>query len=519
MRTFLVTVASLVVLAGAASTFASSNNVDPLLVPFVQGRAAFHIAPVVVLVVPRMEGLAPAPRYHRRKMVRYLRAISRQSIQAVQRYLREQGALKDESIRCHRFHWINASMACNVTPEGLRTLSQAPGIVKIYANQRVKLDPIRRSGAFRGYGFQEITPQGSTLPYDLIDMQWDKLAAEYPKLNGQGVVIGQVDTGVDGKHPALSEKVAIFFDVNKRQKREPTDSDSHGTHTAGTMIGTGRDGLPMGIAPNAKLISTGPLDSYDGMLTGMEFMLDPDGNAATNDFPRAVNNSWNCGGAPDTELFYRAISAWEAAGILPVFSAGNAGPRPGTITAPHEHPLAFAVAATGKDGKIADFSSRGPGMYHGQQTKKPDISAPGENILSSVPNGGYEAMSGTSMATPHVTGAAAILFQIDPNLTPTQVRNILIQTATPIGKPGDWDAAYGYGKINIYAAAKMAMTVALKATMKATMTRGEYAFGVIDALKSPMDLLAESIVDSRAEPVEMVFDYPSELNGDWIPLQ
>jgi len=240
--------------------------------------------------------------------------------------------------------------------------------------------------------------------------------------------------------------------------KEPYDAGSHGTHTAGTILGGDRQNTIIGVAPKARLIASAALSGYDHMLRAMEFMLDPDKNPSTNDRPRLVSNSWNTGGAPDQELFYRAISAWEAAGILPVFSAGNAGPGPKTITPPHEHPGVIAVAATGPDGKAADFSSRGPGIFQGKETQKPDLSAPGVNIISTVPGGKLQAMSGTSMACPHAAGVAALIFQVNPNLNPAQVREVMVKTLKFVdanGSPMDkqvWNPVYGFGRLNAMAA-------------------------------------------------------------------
>jgi bacillopeptidase F len=192
-------------------------------------------------------------------------------------------------------------------------------------------------------------------------------------------------------------------------------------------------------------------------------MLDPDGNQQTKDMPRAVSCSWHAPGAPDMQLFYTAINAWEAAGILPVFAAGNDGPNPQTIADPQSDPAAFVIGATGEDGKITSFSSRGPAIYQGQNVQKPDVTAPGNNIRSSVPGGGYEEMSGTSMATPHAAGTTALLFQVNPAFTPDQIRKILIETTVPMdpqgtlsNQRGQWNAVYGFGKLNAYNAVQLA---------------------------------------------------------------
>lgn len=371
--------------------------------------------------------------------------------------------LASQDIRVTAVHSINQSFDAYVTPAGLRALATASGVTKVYADTRVVVMPpaARRPAPPRRFD--------AALPYDLTIMGLDKVAQTDPSLNGTGVLVGHIDTGVDGKHPALAGKIALFYNASQGRTTEPKDEAEHGTHTAGTIVGGPKDGLPMGVAPGARLVSVAGLTDYESMIKGMEFMLDPDGNPQTNDAPRLVSNSWNCGGAPDIEPFYRAISAWEAAGIMTVFSAGNAGPAARTITKPHEHPLSFSVAAFGPNGVIADFSSRGPGVFNGQDTQKPDVGAPGVDIVSSVPGGKFEAMSGTSMAAPHAAGLAALLFQLDPTLTPAKMRQILIQSSNYVDQNGRdipqpmWNPVFGFGRLN-----------AVKAVALVKQSRGQF---------------------------------------------
>lgn len=445
-------------LALAGTVANASALVDPDLIAFGRGETGMQsVFVVAAMQAPGQEPQAP-PRYDQVGVVQFLHARAAYSWNTVAQYLQNSGDL-GSTVQPVVTHWINNTFVAEVTPEGLRALAQSPGIAKIYSNHGVYEEPVMAEGDFS-------EGDSGGLPYDFVEMGLDKLIKEMPQITGQGVVIGSVDTGVDGDHPALRGKILRFYDAKSGQLTQPYDEDRHGTHTAGTMVGGDRTHKPIGVAPGAKLVVAGALASYDSMLKAMEYMLDPDGDPSTPDMPRAINNSWNCGGAPDVELFYKAISAWEAAGILPVFSAGNSG-RDGmrTITQPHEHPLAFAVGATGRDGKLADFSSRGPGQFHGQDTQKPDVTAPGVEINSSVPGGGYEKMDGTSMATPHVTGMVALMLQANPALTPAQQRQIIATTVTPMdadgnmGEAGGWNPYYGVGKVNAYRAVKAALEV------------------------------------------------------------
>ncbi|MEW6058384.1 MAG: S8 family serine peptidase [Bdellovibrionota bacterium] len=436
------------------SALAHAAKVDPRLIEFGRGETTKKTMRVVALMGAPAQELPKPRRYHRSEIVRYLSAKKKLAWREIAKSLKAQG-LMGTDVSKTQVYFINSSFSALVTPKGLRALAKNPGIKKIYYNGEITYDKPVNARRVR-------VPKTEEIPYDIIDMGLDKLMTDAPDLTGKGVVLGSLDTGVDGKHPALQGKIIRFYNGKTRKVGEPIDTDSHGTHTVGTMVGGDRSNLIMGMAPDAKVIAAGALDSYDDMLKGMQWLLDPDGDASTKDSPRAINNSWNCNGAPDVELFYKAIAAWEAAGIIPVFSAGNAGQR--GITKPHEYPGVIAVGATGKDGKITDFSSRGPAKFRGKTVEKPDLTAPGSNIRSTIPGGGFAEMSGTSMASPHVAGAIALLLQMESSLNPAQVRELLLKTAVPMepnGAEGDkWNRVYGFGKINIFNAAKAIKSLA-----------------------------------------------------------
>ncbi|MCB0368990.1 MAG: S8 family serine peptidase, partial [Bdellovibrionales bacterium] len=367
LKSILVCLLTLTSLSSFANTY-----VDPLLLNFINSRSA-QSTKVIVLLNYNQRGLPAPARYDSAAVKRYLLALYKQSVQSVYQVIKQ----NPSEIRLVNQFWINNSLGLEVTPNGLRKLTQVPSVEKIYANRKIIYSkPVSEQlVSFRS--------SPAEYPYDLKDIGIDQLMQSNPEIQGQGVYVGVVDTGVDGNHPALKGKVALFYDSATNKITEPIDRGEHGTHVSGTIAGGDRNSINIGVAPGAKIIGAAALEGYDEMLQSMQFMLDPDGNPNTQDAPSLVSNSWNAGGAPDIELFYRAISAWEAAGILPVFSAGNAGPGSGTITTPHEHPSTLAVGATGKDQKIARFSSRGPAIFHGQTIQKPDLVAPGVDIVSS----------------------------------------------------------------------------------------------------------------------------------------
>ena len=188
-------------------------------------------------------------------------------------------------------------------------------------------------------------------------------------------------------------------------------------------------------------------------------MMDPDGDPATADYPTVISNSWVSPAATDT-WFLPMVRAWRALGIVPVFAAGNVGGA-GTVGSPASYSESVAVGAVADDKTLADFSSQGPitwndvngeGFAPGTVVGKPDLVAPGEFVMSSVP-GGYATMSGTSMAAPHVAGAVALLRQADPAMTVDQVIATLKATAHDLGPAGP-DNQFGAGLVDVFAAVK-----------------------------------------------------------------
>lgn len=425
--------------------------VDPALNAFLSTRSAQTTRIVVLMKYPTN---LPSPRrYDGPSVKNYLIKMYQTSSKSLATTVQA----NPNDMKVTNQFWINNSVAMDVTPSGLRALTQNPIVEKIYANRKVIYSRPMATGN------SQVSRESADFTYGLKDLGIEKLYSERPDIQGKGIIIGSIDTGIDGKHPALQGKIPVFYDGKLNKISEPVDTGSHGTHTAGTVLGGDREGIKIGVAPSAKMYGAGALDDYDSMLKAMQFMLDPDGNPATSDSPRLITNSWNCEGAPDLELFYRAITAWEAAGILPVFSAGNSGPNAQTITKPHEHPSVLAVGATGADFKIAKFSSRGPGMFQGKPTQKPDFTSPGAAVYSSVPGGKYQEMSGTSMACPHAAGTAALLFQVNPKFTPQNVREIMMKTLKFVDANGNaipqpvWNASYGFGRLDAYAAVKAAL--------------------------------------------------------------
>lgn len=306
-------------------------------------------------------------------------------------------------------------------------------------------------------------------------------------ITGKGIVIGQTDTGVDGQHPQLSDSyrgVSGSDDYNWldlwNNSPYPTDLQGHGTATLGII--TGKD---IGIAPGAQWIGCINLGRNLGnpavYLDCMQFMLAPypqggnpfvDGNPSKG--AMIVNNSWGCPKVEgcDTEIYRSTVGALETAGIFMSVAAGNTGYYGcSTISDPLAiYPDVFTVGSIDKNGNVSNFSSLGPVTVDDSGRIKPDLLAPGENVISAFPDNQYMQGSGTSFAAPHVTGVVALMWSANPMLIGNipLTREILDETATKYNGtvpdcasditsiPND---VSGYGLVNAYAAVEKALSL------------------------------------------------------------
>jgi serine protease AprX len=301
-------------------------------------------------------------------------------------------------------------------------------------------------------------------------------------VTGKGIVVAVLDDGAFEQHPDLQPKLVGDFDASTASLspvpfQPPVDtvtpaagSGGHGTHVAGIVVGGGEQsgGLYKGVAPdarfvNVKVFSAADQTSSDIVLRGIDWTLD---NVKTMHI-RVASMSLGGSQTDGTDAISRAVNIAVSKGLVVVAAAGNAGPGPKTITTPGAAADAITVGAVDKRKNLADFSSRGPTL---DGRLKPDLVAPGVDITSTIPPTQtsatglltmratalyYGALSGTSMAAPHVAGVVALMLQANPDLTPYQVKQILIATAQDLGTPGT-DNATGYGFVNAIAAVQVA---------------------------------------------------------------
>ncbi|MFA7577714.1 MAG: S8 family serine peptidase, partial [Candidatus Muiribacteriota bacterium] len=299
--------------------------------------------------------------------------------------------------------------------------------------------------------------------YGLKLMGIDKIWSQY-NLKGQGMIGGVVDDMPDMAHQDLAGKIVAWWDCDGNTVAK-ADTEEHCTHVSGTIVGGNKSGKHIGIAPEAKLVVANaftqiPPYNYktSDFVGAMQFILDPDGNPKTDDFPRVVNNSWSSGGV---SLLKKVVAQYTRLGVIPVFAAGNSGTS-GAATIAQVNSLedVITIGAVDENSKIAYFSSLGPGVYQYWLTEKPDFCAPGYQIYSSINGNKYDSWNGTSMASPHVTGAILLILQANPDLDKKRLYNILKEStskpATHNAKKHDY--TYGWGTIDAYKAVTLALS-------------------------------------------------------------
>jgi len=295
---------------------------------------------------------------------------------------------------------------------------------------------------------------------------------------GQGVVVANLDSGVDVSHPDLSTRWRggsnSWFDPYGQHPATPTDLSGHGTWTMGVMVGGDAGGTTIGVAPSAqwiaaKIFNDAGSSTATAIHQSFQWVLDPDGNPNTTDAPDVVNNSWTYANPGCYLDFEPDLQSLRAAGILPIFAAGNGGPYSNTSYSPSNNPSAFAVGAINNNSLIYSVSSRGPTTCGGSSGPFPEIVAPGVNIRTADLYNGYTSASGTSLAAPHVAGGLALLLSAYPNLFVADQQLALISSAVDLGVAGP-DNVYGYGRLDLLAAFNWLATASTSTPQPPTST-------------------------------------------------
>jgi hypothetical protein len=325
-------------------------------------------------------------------------------------------------------------------------------------------------------------------------------------ITGQGTVMAGGDTGMQWDHPALinhyrgwdgvnADHNYNWWDATGTYPNVPGDGHGHGTHISGTMVGDDGGTNQIGVAPGAQVIHCKNMTNTGSgsdltFTTCFEFVLAPWDLSGQNPMPSlapdAMNNSWGYFGGGQGQ-FAAIIQNLHAAGILVEVSAGNEGSSCGTLRSPGDYDFVLTTGSVGHavgtlPGTLTGFSSRGPSSLY-PNAYIPTIMAPGENIRSSIPGGGYQGgWSGTSMSGPHATALVGLMWSANPGLTGMveETMQIIIDTAVPLtgvsgsncggdyttGPNNDW----GFGTIDALAAVQAAMLFGGTGTLDGTVT-------------------------------------------------
>jgi len=375
----------------------------------------------------------------------------------------------DKEIEIIEEFFVVNVLHAKVPLELIEEIEALPGVDKVKPNQRIELvEPVESKEA-----------PGPSEDDHLWNLEHVNAPGAWEKgFDGKGVVVGIIDTGVELEHEMLAHSYRGFSQEEEPDhaynwfdpvygEPAPGDLEGHGTHVTGTILGAspGRE-MVTGVAPGAEWIAARVFCVDESattaeMLQAGQFFIAPtpypdgSGEPDPTKAPDIVNNSWSFVDQGIIEIFRPMVINWQAAGVLPVFSAGNSGPGYGSVNSPANHPESLAIAATDEDKLLAPFSSRGPIPYPHPDHLQPDLSAPGVDIISAYPGNEYASLEGTSMAAPHVAGAAALLMQQDPDLEPGSLANMLINSADPLTDDIYLESpnyGFGYGLLDSLAA-------------------------------------------------------------------
>lgn len=345
---------------------------------------------------------------------------------------------------------------------------------------------------------------GESVSYIEADRVWNDSKLGYL---GEGVTVAVIDSGIDATHPdlLLGEKTIqnvkilvgnnIFGGETSYLEDVPnTDTSSgHGTHVASTIAGTGAasDGLYTGVAPGAKLVGVGAGEAISILwaLVSFDYVLEKQEEYNI----QVISNSWGTTGAysPNNPINVATKEAHDA-GMVVVFASGNSGPGENTLNPYSVAPWVIGVAAGTKTGQLASFSSRG---VEGDTLLHPTLTAPGVDIVAAKSSTGlvmnslgsrkdattiapehlpfYTTASGTSMATPHISGVVALMLSAKPGAHPDIIKKVLEDTATPMPDYQEFEVGAGY--VQAYnAVSKILRTGIQKGIYKDPKTGKEY---------------------------------------------
>ena len=324
---------------------------------------------------------------------------------------------------------LKADVLDGVSNAEARDLSNNPNVLRVEndAVATIQVRDVREAAKTGG----SVTIQAQTLPWGI-----SKIKADQVWLSGNTadpIKVGVIDTGISLSHPDLAGNIKGSFNAIS-SRRSANDDNGHGSHVAGIIAALNNSQGVVGVAPKADLYAIKVLDaSGSGYLSDVIEGID----WAISKNIKVINMSLGCD--CNIQSLHDAVIRAKNAGVVVVAAAGNSG---GAVIYPAAYPEAIAVGATDSNDQIAYFSSRGPEV---------DLAAPGFAIYSTYRGTGYATLSGTSMASPHVAGSAALVLAAHPGYTPDQILTKLEGTTTDLGTLG-FDNLFGFGLVNALSA-------------------------------------------------------------------
>lgn len=447
MRRLLPIIIALILALPGETCKARAATLNPPLRRALASAATSTKIPVIITlnnqVAPARFNHLAAGRPRRDALIKALRKNADESQRDLHQFLRASGVRQIKPL------WATNSLACLAPPELLPALAARPEVAEIRLDGSIPA-PTPRPSAVAGTEWN-ISEVGAPSLWNL-------------GLTGNGVVVANLDTGVDHLHPDLAGNyrggLGAWFDPYN-EHAAPYDKNGHGTAVMGLMVGGAADGTSIGMAPDAqwiaaKIFNDAGVASYSAIHQAFTWALDPDANGDSSDAPQVVNNSWDLG-APNLCLpeFQPDILLLKQAGIAVVFSAGNTGPNPTSSTSPANYPESLAVGTVDQNGAIASYSGRGPSCCSGDDLLFPKLVAPGVNIksadltLSGSNPDPYGYYDGTSFSAPHVSGLIALLLGQNgsPATLLADLETALQKGADDLGVLGQ-DQTFGNGQIN-----------------------------------------------------------------------
>lgn len=501
-------VAALAIMSG---TGAQGAVVTPDLAAELAVRAPDEEVSVIVSFSDRVNHRLFEVKDRRQRNTRLFKALKDKAA-ATQGPLRT--LLQNNRARRVRDLWVINGMAITVPASLVRVMERLPGV------ESIRPDSILQA---------PVTAAGTPAP-----PEWNLSAVHAPDLwslgyTGSGVVVANMDTGVDPNHPDLAGKWRggsnSWYDPHG-EHATPYDKDGHGTQTMGIIAGGANGGTAIGVAPDAnwiavKLYNDAGQATYSDIHLAFQWLLDPDGDPATVDAPDVVNGSWGLVGTAGQCIteFNQDIDVLKATGTAVSFAAGNDGPAPLTSLSPANNPAGFSTGAVDSTLAIASFSSRGQSACDG--TVYPKMAAPGVNVnTSDLSFGGlpqYMVVSGTSFAAPHTAGVMALLAGAFPQAGVSELEAALTGSAQDIGVAGA-DNSYGYGLANAQAAYQtllngMGSPPTITSTPPTTAVPGSLYSYAVKATDPDGDAVSFSLT---LAPTGMTIDAATGVIG-WIP--